>query len=557
MLTRKRFVIILALAGTLVAVIAPLSPRPGQTQARTLMQGGEPCAACPDSCDFDPEGGWKCSGEGEATAVPPVTRPPAATTVPPFTLPPLTQEAKATLGSIWATSWVATSAAQETAILEATQTMQSSVEEIVCYSCYETAACASGWAEVCFVRPRGMISGIMYPYSNECQAASECEPTSGPPAEECVPGTMTTAGGSFDRCDDMEWAYDLWVNAFIPPHIVQVRPFPRWFVGMGAPLPAPYESGTPGNLTLQDYPALTNFDGACAPQWDSDGCWSEKIDLPDPVRDEPLPGDRKDMRIGLRWRRIDIMPGPDDPTGAPAICWDWDEREWNVGKDYGYGRVPSISCGKSVSHIYETSSWGKPANGPNFIPAEDVCASWTSSCKSGSTASNCHCCEQIPGKMDDWRRLPSLYEFDPDAGPWQNPAYQVRVPTYWAVEWAYEMDVYEVVSEECECQHWPGWGTAACDLDGDGEADSDTKNVCEKEYDWVHHFNGWNLVDLRNHGEGTWYRTSYSVYTTGRYEGCAYEYRDPNPGTSVRVPVIEIQSVIRDPCVLDGTCPGK
>jgi hypothetical protein len=45
------------------------------------------------------------------------------------------------------------------------------------------------------------------------------------------------------------------------------------------------------------------------------------------------------------------------------------------------------------------------------------------------------------------------------------------------------------------------------------------------------------------------------VRTTGSYAGCAFEYGDPSPGTSVRIPVIEVQSMIRDPCVMDGTCP--
>ncbi|MBN1177681.1 MAG: hypothetical protein JXD18_00595, partial [Anaerolineae bacterium] len=36
---------------------------------------------------------------------------------------------------------------------------------------------------------------------------------------------------------------------------------------------------------------------------------------------------------------------------------------------------------------------------------------------------------------------------------------------------------------------------------------------------------------------------------------CAFEYADPNPGSTVRVPVIEVQSVLRDPCEVYGTCP--
>jgi hypothetical protein len=65
----------------------------------------------------------------------------------------------------------------------------------------------------------------------------------------------------------------------------------------------------------------------------------------------------------------------------------------------------------------------------------------------------------------------------------------------------------------------------------------------------------WETLDLRQFGNGTWYYTSWSVVTTGAGPWCNWEYADPDPGDTVRVPVIEAQSVLRDPCVRDGTCP--
>jgi hypothetical protein len=556
----KRALAFAAVVGLCVA----LASIPPTVKASRSAQGACPvgCGSCGftpccSDCDTGPPASCKdvCTYEGPGG--------PTTTPAPAATLPPLTMEARATEESIWATSWAVTAEARETMVVEATQTTVAGIEGAECFSCYRTDECDSGWATVCFIE----VAGGLVPYRLECQAASECEPSGGPGEPECVPGTAWTPELGLDPCEGWEWTWDLRVMADVPPHIVQVRPFPRWIVGMGAPLPAPYESGSPGTLTLQDYPALSNFPGVCQPNSDSEGCWSQRNNKPDPIRTDPetgeeapLPGDIKDFRVGLRWRRIDIIPGDDDPGGAPATCWDWDERDWNIGQDYGYGPIPAVTCGKSVSHIYETSSYGKPANGPNFIPAEDTCTSWTPACDSGSTAPRCHCCEQIPSSMADWRRLPSFYDFDPAAGPWQNPAYQVRVPTYWALEWAAEWYQWDVVGRKCECAYVPGWGTAACDLDDDGVADPDTRRLCEDEYGWRHHDfadKRWNLVDLRNYGKGTWYHTSHAVRTTGSYAGCAFEYGDPNPGNSVRIPVIEVQSVLRDPCHLDGTCPER
>jgi hypothetical protein len=403
-----------------------------------------------------------------------------------------------------------------------------------CYSCVQGMGCASGWAAVCIVS-LGMND---WAESVSCLSAAYCEGSppeeSGQPEPPCVP----SYGGGGIGCENADqWGYHIWVSARVPPHRVQVDPFPRWLVAMGAPLPAPFESGHAGRLTLQDYPAYTP-PGLCAPHGPgfSAGCWSNTLDFPerDP-EDDPQPGDVRDYHVGLRWRRVDVTDGPALGPVSP-ICWDFDEREWNVGADYGYGRIRAMECGAtSVQHVYETSSWGKPHNGPRFVPKEEACGSWEQ---------DTGCCAQVRAE-------------------WDMPAYQVRVNTNWSAEWAVEWEAWEQVGldwgdeEACFCRaEGPPTGTPhqGCPGEACGGCAGWCGRIGRPTYDWVRHFDGWHTFDLRRYGSATWYYTSWAVITTGAAPWCAYEYGDPNPGDTVRVPVVEIQSVLQDPCVIDGSC---
>jgi hypothetical protein len=257
-------------------------------------------------------------------------------------------------------------------------------------------------------------------------------------------------------------------------------------------------------------------------------CWSDAAAFPERAPDEdPQPGDVRDYRLGLRWRRLDQTAGQN--LGAvPPICWDFDEREWNVGADHGYGPIPAMACGNAVTHVYETASWGKPANGPRFLPPEEACP-----------AGQDHCCEQVPDV-------------------WNMPSYQVRVYTTWAAEWAIRWEQYERVGSAGECQCHGGAGADECRGEpglctGAGEH---WVWIEDPVYEWVEHVEPeWETLDLRQFGNGTWYYTSWAVVTTGAGPWCNWEYADPDPGDAVRVPVIEAQSVLRDPCVRNGTCP--
>jgi len=249
-----------------------------------------------------------------------------------------------------------------------------------CHLCVPWPSCPDGYAAVC--QSGGEFSWITH---NACLSAEACGAETnfggpgGPPQPPCVPqygqDGIAIHNCSSDAGNGLDWGYNLWVSARVPPHRVQVDPFPRWLVAMGAPLPAPYDSGRPGRLILMDYPGYTP-PGLCAPHGPgfSEGCWSDTVSLPaQDSYQEPQPGFVRDYRIGLRWRRVRAeQPHTNDLGPAPPSCWSFDERPWNEGADYGYGPIQSMACGPTVHHVYETSSWDRPRNGPPYLRQEIV-----------------------------------------------------------------------------------------------------------------------------------------------------------------------------------------
>lgn len=411
--------------------------------------------------------------------------------------------------------------------------------EMACYDCAPWAYCPSGYGHICVVRDNRTSPPLEWIHSWSCHPDGFCDSSTPTPPPEETPTPVPCIPSPPDMvCEEEQWGYYIWVEARVPPHRVQVDPFPRWLVGMGAPLPPPYESGEPGRLTLMDYPAFTP-PGLCAPNGPgfSEGCWSDPAAFPERGPDEePQPGDIRDYRLGLRWRRVRAdQPDPNDLGPVPPVCWDFDEREWNIGADYGYGPIPAMECGSTiVSHIYETSSWGKPHNGPRFVPPEEACPPGAD-----------HCCEQVPS----------------GDGEWDMPAYQVWVYTTWAAEYATKWEAWEQVGTDWSECGWSGvdpTGSPSWQFCGDPppgicvgvHGDPPTEwwgRWGEPRYEWVEHFEGWNPIDLQAFGSGSWYYTSWAVVTTGEGPWCAFEYADPNPGDTVRVAVVEGQSVLREP----------
>jgi hypothetical protein len=306
----------------------------------------------------------------------------------------------------------------------------------------------------------------------ECMDESACVPPTPEPPPNVVepPCPVTPIGGGMGVwCGN----YQIDVDAVVPPHLVVRNPWPRGLVTV------------PNQFSILPDPQYSEPGGA-------GGEWSEKGAEHDTGRDGSHENQIANYQMGLRWRRIDELP-----------VWTFDERPWNIGRDYGNGTCSNSAQGVDVSHAYETAS-------------SDI-----SNPGSGGDAD------------DKPRNGPSL------TGEWNLPAYQVVVGTHWALDWAQQWDQWEKVGTIDRCCHVDG-GCKDKDYDGCKFDWDGWSTHSEDVYEWVHHFDGWYTVDLTNWGEPNWYYTSYSVRSSG--DGVNW-----GPVLDVvPVPVIEVQSVIQD-----------
>ncbi len=342
-----------------------------------------------------------------------------------------------------------------------------------------------------------------------CQSTPPQPPSSvRPPCKPVYdPATGITLKCTGDEYNGFHWNYDLFVWARVPPHKVESKTFPRWLVSV------------PGTLILNPQPEFSEEGGPSG--GGEEGFWSDRVNIPanlDPAK--PKVGQIRDYRIGVRWRRLKSYERQFGGSAVPPSCFNWDERDWNVTGGY----AQAVSCGELVSHAYETSSFGKPRNGPHFIPENFGCA-------------------KVPGT-------------------WDLAAYQVTVPTYWVPEWADEWYAGEKSGtewSECQCvgsgepANVPTEGCTAppgiCNQPGQWYG-----KIGEDKVEWVRHFLGWDPVDLRDYGSPEWYYTSWKVVVnSGRTEWCAAGYSS-DVRIAIPIPVIEVQSIIVDPCRLDGSC---
>jgi hypothetical protein len=179
----------------------------------------------------------------------------------------------------------------------------------------------------------------------------------------------------------------------------------------------------------------------------------------------------------------------------PPPIWDFQERDWN--------EEPGQAVGFAVSHIYDTSSWGLPENGPS---------------------------------------LNGLLEL---------PAYQVRVATHWSpyVRRTWEERRVEPIAFECGDDPACQTQQEACEElePGADEPDEDCFDV-----QWEPVDTGWQVVDLTAYGYPTRYYQSQAVIDVSMPPADI-----PPVPVSLRqcgvvpVPVIEVQSLLNAP----GTVP--
>ncbi|MBN1933169.1 MAG: hypothetical protein JW934_00815 [Anaerolineae bacterium] len=318
-------------------------------------------------------------------------------------------------------------------------------------------------------------------YIEHCQSAAECAPpTPRPPGFGDPPCTAGINGNGVqvicdgdDPIDGQYLNYLVDVVAQVPPHLVIRNPWPRSLVTVI------------NTFELQPEPRYS------APGGES-GNWSSAALPYSTGANGTHEGQIANYQMGLRWRRLDDQPP----------VWTFDERPWNVGRDYGLGAIANSAEGWSVSHYYETASsdidnpdrYGDPDDKPCNGPGLD--------------------------------------------GRWNLPAYQVQVGTHWTIEWAQQWDVWVKVCSEARCVHSSGvW---QLDLDPCNRGWAGWRREDHDIYEWQHRYDGWHIIDLTRYGSPTWYYTSYAVRSSG--DGI-------NWGSVLDVvpaPVIEVQSVIRN-----------
>ncbi len=369
------------------------------------------------------------------------------------------------------------------------------------YTCGVIAFCSELADYTTYIPEYG---GTGFLVSFTCRTFESCQGSDGddgnggdviPPCEPTVGDGGVEMECEGDGQAGFNWGYYIKAWADIPPHRVKRTPFPRGMVTV------------PNEFDLLAEPWISESGG---PHFDGTGFFSDKVNLPDPVREEPEPGDIKDYQIGVRWRRVgDKYPGL---GSVPPHCFDFDDRPWNIeaGASPAACGMPGFDGHVRVSHSYETSSWDMPANGP---------------------------------------RVDLENQTVPDV--WDLQSYQVKVPTYWIVEWRDRWYAWEPTGAV-------DWGDCSCW--GDGEPTNEPHRrgcvappgICvnsgewygqvgDLEYDWVLHDSGWYGIDLRDYGHPTWYEVSYAVISGGEYAG-----RDwwSDSSQNVPTPIIEVQSVI-------------
>jgi hypothetical protein len=166
-------------------------------------------------------------------------------------------------------------------------------------------------------------------------------------------------------------------------------------------------------------------------------------------------------QLGAAWRHWTPAAGAIFGQTPPA------EQLWTV-HDRPENGGDRAFLDPSISYVFETSSWGQPADGPSWNPE----------------------CQDRTCSYDE--RTLNLRDTE---------SYHVNVQTFWWPEYNFRYDEYHCTSTKTECQSRPGWGAAECDLDGDGSNDPDTKSrsYCNG-WGWRRRTEGWTKYDLRDLG---------------------------------------------------------
>jgi len=193
---------------------------------------------------------------------------------------------------------------------------------------------------------------------------------------------------------------------------------------------------------------------------------------------------------------------------APPPQWVFSDRDWNTGS------LPRVQNGHQASYVYQTASAGLET--------------------------------RLGRAFDTVRRAP--------ADRFDLPAYNVALTTYCGHEWR------ATVTLSTRLWH-PTGPCFETRLMPDGktfEPEGTSNEGCAPgwvspgywTYGWANFATDWAGIDMRSVGRSTTYDIRTRTLSGGIFKG--QEYWDTPAG--IWVPVIEVQSVMRNECVAEGSC---
>ncbi len=343
--------------------------------------------------------------------------------------------------------------------------------------------------------------GAWWTVDTFCMTKTQCQKTEGISLDQykqlpCVP--VITPEGITLQCksDGLLQTWNLRANSSTSCPVNQVlrSPYPRSLVNV------------PTNFLLQPQEYNTIDGNASSPQ--SPANLSEFVDANgNPTKSGYDAGVWKDLVLYMRSRRFN---GGESWFGqtVPKPQWTFSDRSWNTGP---YAKKQE---GTQATYVYQTSSAGLlTLFGREFDMVN-----------------------KVPGNIYDL------------------PAYDVTVKTFCGHEWK--------VTVTIATRTWhPSGACYPTTLYPDGttyEPPGTSNDGCAPgyvspgsyTYGWQNYQTDWAGIDLTQMGRST----SYDVRTTTQSGGMWQDtvYWDLPPG--IWVPVVEVQSVLRDSCVASGAC---
>ena len=312
----------------------------------------------------------------------------------------------------------------------------------------------------------------------------------------CVP--ILTSSGIILSCRDSGRMTTMQVRAEVntscPLNEVLRAPYPRTLVNV------------PTNFTLVPH-EFNSVNGISSSPQSPDNLF-EFIDANgNPTEEGYQLGVWRDLRLIMRSRRFN---GGEDWIGmvVPQPQWVFSDRDWNNGPE------PRVQDGHQATYVYQTASSGLLTTmGRAFDSARQLPADLYN-LAAYNVALTTYC-------GHEWRSTVTLA-----TRVWQSsgPCYETRVMP--------DGKTYEPVgtsNENCD----PGWVSPGY-----------------WTYGWGNFATDWAPIDMRSVGRSTTYDYRTRTLSGGNFKGQEY-WDDPS---GIWVPVIEIQSVMRDECVAEGSC---